>query len=54
MTFPNEKEACSMPAASGYKGINEIKGKKRELSFHPHFIYEGLTSLLIEAESSVK
>ena len=43
-----------MPGASGCQGITEIKGKKHELSFHPHFIYEGLTSPLIDAESSVK
>lgn len=27
MTFWNKKDACSMPAASGCKGVTEIKRK---------------------------
>ena len=34
-----------MSAASASKSVTEIKRKKRELSFHSYFIYEGFTSL---------
>ena len=34
-----------MPPATGCKGVLDIKWKERELSFHLHFNYGGLTSL---------
>ena len=34
-----------LPAASESTGVTKTKGKERELSFHPNFIYKGFTSL---------
>ena len=35
----------TLPSASVSKVVSEINGKEHELSFHPHFIHEGFTSL---------
>ena len=41
-----QKNSSSFPPGSRFKCVTEIKGKERELLSHPHFIYEGFTSLL--------
>ena len=39
-----KKTSSSLPAANRSKGFSEIRGKKRELSFHLHFSYDGFKS----------
>ena len=34
-----------LPAASESTSVTGIKGKEHDLSFYPHFIYEGFTAL---------
>ena len=40
-----QKSSGNLPPGSESKGVTEINGTEHELSFHPHFVYEGLTSL---------
>ena len=42
--------SCTFPPASGSKGVTEINGKEHELSFHPLFIHEKFTSLLMKIQ----
>ena len=37
----------SPPTAIAFKDITVIKWREQQLSFHPHFIYKGFTSLCI-------
>ena len=46
--------SSSLPPAIRSKGITEIKWEKRELSFHPHFNYEGFIYLQVEYCESVR
>ena len=39
-----KKNSDFLPAARRSKGVTEIKWKEREVSFHPHFSYDGFTS----------
>ena len=48
--FLDKRDLCKfkkipMLPVSRFMGVTKIKGKEREISFHPHFIYEGFTYL---------